>query len=220
MARTLVLDGPRRLRLEDRPGRALRAGEARLRARLSGISHGTELALYRGSSPFTDKVFDRGLRTFVPAGGDAAYPMTLGYEMVGEVVEVAPDVTGLRAGDLVHAGTPHEEETVLDVAAPLESAFPPVRLPTAERFERGVFVSLAAVAVQAVHDAGLKLGDAVSVHGLGAIGLMAVQMCALQGVRRVFAVDPDPRRRGVPGSAPPRRWTRTPSRRSEYGSAS
>jgi 2-desacetyl-2-hydroxyethyl bacteriochlorophyllide A dehydrogenase len=196
MARTLVLDGPRRLRLEDRPGRALQPGEARLRARLSGISHGTEMALYRGSSPFTDKVFDRGLRTFVPsAGGDAAYPMTLGYEMVGEVVEVAPGVSELRVGDLVHSGTPHEEETVLDVAASLRSAFPPVRLPTAERPERSVFVSLAAVALQAVHDAGLKLGDAVSVHGLGAIGLMAVQMCALEGARRVFAVDPDPRRR-------------------------
>ena len=33
-----------------------------MRAKLSGISHGTELSLYRGTSAFTDKVFDRGLR--------------------------------------------------------------------------------------------------------------------------------------------------------------
>ena len=92
MPRSLVLDGPRQLRLSDQPARPLRPGEIRLRARLSGISHGTELSLYRGTSAFTDKVFDRGLRAFVepPAGSVAAYPVTLGYEMVAEVLEVAP----------------------------------------------------------------------------------------------------------------------------------
>jgi len=59
MPRTLVLDGPRRLRLADHPTRPLHPGEIRLRARLSGISHGTELSLYRGTSAFTDKVTRR-----------------------------------------------------------------------------------------------------------------------------------------------------------------
>src|SRR5918996_4865963 len=119
MPRTLVLDGPRQLRLADQPTRPLRRGEIRLRARLSGISHGTELSLYRGTSAFTDKVFDRGLRAFVSphAGSVSTYPVTLGYEMVSEVVEVAPDVTAVTMGDLVHTGTPHQEETVLDVGA-------------------------------------------------------------------------------------------------------
>src|SRR5215217_8029748 len=108
MPRTLVLDGPHRLRLADHPTRALRPGEIRLRARLSGISHGTELSLYRGTSAFADKVFDRGLRAFVapPAGSVSAYPVTLGYEMVSEVVEVGSAVTEVQIGDLVHTGTP------------------------------------------------------------------------------------------------------------------
>jgi 2-desacetyl-2-hydroxyethyl bacteriochlorophyllide A dehydrogenase len=197
MPYTLVLDGPRRLRLAEQPARALRSGEARLRSRLSGISHGTELALYRGTSAFADGVFDRGLRAFVAphAGSPAAYPVALGYEMASEVVEVARDVTELRVGDLVHTGTPHQEETVLDVAASMQATYPLVRLPTEERLERAVFVSLAAVALRAVHDAEIKLGDAVSVHGLGAIGLLVVQMCTLDGIQRVFAVDPDRRRR-------------------------
>jgi 2-desacetyl-2-hydroxyethyl bacteriochlorophyllide A dehydrogenase len=197
MPRTLVLDGPRRLRLSDQPTRRLRPGEIRLRARLSGISHGTELSLYRGTSAFTDKVFDRGLRAFVEphAGSAATYPVTLGYEMVGEVMEVAPDVTELQVGDLVHTGTPHQEETVLDLAASLRATYPLVRLPTAERPERALFISLAAVALQAVHDAEMKLGDAVSVHGLGTIGLLTVQMCRLEGIQNVFAIDPDPVRR-------------------------
>jgi 2-desacetyl-2-hydroxyethyl bacteriochlorophyllide A dehydrogenase len=197
MPRTLVLDGPRRLRLAEQPTRRLRRGEIRLGARLSGISHGTELSLYRGTSAFTDKVFDRGLRAFVepPAGSAATYPVTLGYEMVAEVLEVAPDVTQVAPGDLVHTGTPHQEETVLDLAASLQATYPLVRLPTAERPERALFISLAAVALQAVHDAEMKLGDAVSVHGLGTIGLLTVQMCRLEGIQNVFALDPDPARR-------------------------
>src|ERR687890_280727 len=197
--RSLVLDGPRQLRLADQPSRPLRPGEVRLRARMSGISHGTELNLYRGTSAFTDKVFDRGLRAFVaPAAGSAsAYPVTLGYEMVSEVVEVGPEVTAVKVGDLVHTGTPHQEETVLDVAASLQTTYPLVVLPTDERPHRALFISLAAVALQAVHDAEIKLGDSVSVHGLGVIGLMAVQMCLLEGIQNVFAVDPDPRRRAL-----------------------
>jgi 2-desacetyl-2-hydroxyethyl bacteriochlorophyllide A dehydrogenase len=192
-----VLEGVRRLRLAEQPSAPLRAGEVRLRSRLSGISHGTELSLYRGTSAFTDKVFDRGLRAFVTphAGSASAYPVMLGYEMVSEVVEVAPDVTAVAVGDLVHTGTPHQEETVLDVGESLRATYPLVVLPSRERPERALFVSLAAVALQAVHDAEIKLGDAVSVHGLGAIGLMAVQMCLLEGIQNVFGVDPDPRRR-------------------------
>ncbi|HEX7746422.1 MAG TPA: zinc-binding dehydrogenase [Micromonosporaceae bacterium] len=202
MARTLVLDGPRQLRLHDQPSRPLKPGEIRLRARISGISHGTELSLYRGSSAFADKVFDRGLRAFVApqAGAVSCYPVTLGYEMVGEVVEVAPDVTGLTVGDLVHTGTPHQEETVLDVAASLTATYPLVKLSTDERLERALFISLAAVALQAVHDAQIKLGDAVSVHGLGAIGLLTLQMCRLEGIQNVFGIDPDPHRRELAAS--------------------
>ena len=48
---------------------------------------------------------------------------------------------------------------------------------------------------QAVHDAEIKLGDTVSVHGLGAIGLMTIQMCRLEGIQNVYAIDPDPHRR-------------------------
>jgi 2-desacetyl-2-hydroxyethyl bacteriochlorophyllide A dehydrogenase len=195
--RALVLESSRELTLSEQPSAPLLAGEARLRSRLSGISHGTELSLYRGTSAFTDKVFDRGLRAFVSphAGSVSAYPVTLGYEMVSEVVEVAPDVTAVKVGDLVHTGTPHQEETVLDVGASLEATYPLVVLPTAERLERALFISLSAVALQAVHDAEIKLGDAVSVHGMGAIGLMAIQMCQLEGIQNVYAVDPDPRRR-------------------------
>jgi len=199
VSRALVLKGSHELQLVEHPPAPLLVGEARLRARLSGISHGTELSLYRGTSAFADRVFDRGLRAFVTphAGTASAYPVTLGYEMVSEVVEVAPDVTAIKVGDLVHTGTPHQEETVLDVAESLSATYPLVVLPSVERLERALFISLSAVALQAVHDAEIKLGDAVSVHGLGAIGLMTIQMCLLEGIQNVYGIDPDPRRRAL-----------------------
>ena len=79
--------------------------------------------------------------------------------MVAEVLEVA-DVTEVAVGDLVHTGTPHQEETVLNLASSLGATYPLVRLPTTERPERALFISVAAVALQAVHDAEMKLGDA------------------------------------------------------------
>src|ERR1044072_7078179 len=114
--RNLLLEGPRTLALAEAEHRPLRPGEARVRTLRRGISHGTELTLYRGTSPFGDRVFDRDLRAFVPAAHNGAFPQRLGYELVAEVTEVAGDVAGLAVGDVVHAGAPHGEEAVLDVA--------------------------------------------------------------------------------------------------------
>ena len=50
MPRTMVLKGPRRLHLTEQPARPLQPGRVPLRSRMSGISHGTELSLYRGTS--------------------------------------------------------------------------------------------------------------------------------------------------------------------------
>jgi threonine dehydrogenase-like Zn-dependent dehydrogenase len=167
-----------------------------VKALLSGISHGTELNLYRGTSAFADRVFDRDLRAFVrPDPPRSTYPATLGYELVGTVEEVGAEVHELRPGDLVHVGAPHRDEAVLDLDAAAASAYPPVLLPEDAPLERWLFVSVGAVALVAAHDARIKLGDHVAVIGLGAIGLLLVQMARLAGARRVTAVDPVASRR-------------------------
>jgi threonine dehydrogenase-like Zn-dependent dehydrogenase len=61
-------------------------------------------------------------------------------------------------------------------------------------------VSVASVALQAVHDARIKVGDAVAVSGLGAIGLLVVQLALSNGARQVIAVDPLPARRQLADS--------------------
>jgi threonine dehydrogenase-like Zn-dependent dehydrogenase len=49
----------------------------------------------------------------------------------------------------------------------------------------------------AVRDAGIRLGDRVAVFGLGAIGLMAVQLARLAGAAQLIAVDPIAPRRAL-----------------------
>jgi threonine dehydrogenase-like Zn-dependent dehydrogenase len=191
----LLLERGRELVLADEPSPPLRAGEVRLRTLASGISHGTELSLYRGSSPFAARVFDRELRAFVPANGDTAFPLRLGYELIAEVAEVADGVNGLRVGDVVHAGAPHGEEAVLDVAAARASTYPLIALPPELPHERALFASVGAVALQAVHDGRPHVGDHVAVVGLGAIGLLTVQLARLAGAGRVTAIDLDAPRR-------------------------
>jgi threonine dehydrogenase-like Zn-dependent dehydrogenase len=163
VVRSLVLEGPRKVRLQADDPLPLGPRDVRVRAILSGISHGTELNLYRGGSPFADRTFDRELRAFVrPDPSRPTYPSPLGYELVGVVEETGAAVDELDIGDLVHAGVPHE---------------------------RWLFVSLAMVALVAMHDARVKVGDHVAVFGLGAIGLLLVQLARMAGSGRVVGVD-------------------------------
>lgn len=172
------------------------ARDVRVRALVSGISHGTELNLYRGSSAFAESVFDHDLRAFVRRDPlRPTYPATLGYETVGVVEQIGSSVRELSVGDLVHTGTPHAEEAVLDVDAAAQASYPLVRLPIGEAPERWLFLSVGAVALVALHDAHLRLGDQVVVVGLGAIGLLLVQMVRLAGAARVTGVDPVATRR-------------------------
>ena len=85
--RSLILTAPRTLVFEDTDDAPLGTDEVRVRTLFSGVSAGTELTQYRGTSPFMDRRFDEATRLFVP--GDAPswpYPVrTLGYEEVGEM---------------------------------------------------------------------------------------------------------------------------------------
>ena len=57
MARALLLEAPRTVRLANEEAARLAPREIRVRALVSGISHGTELNLYRGTSAFDERVF-------------------------------------------------------------------------------------------------------------------------------------------------------------------
>lgn len=196
MPREYTLARPRELQFNTYEDAPLAPDEVRAQAVLSGISHGTELNLFRGTAPFHDKRFDPDLRLFVPDSGAGMYPATLGYEWVGRVVAAGAEVKGIAPGDLVHLPFPHREThtfrpaelTMIGRAEPLPASLTP---------EGAVMLALAGVALQAVHDAHIKLGDRVAVFGMGVIGLLAVQLARLNGALWIDAVDPLPQRRAL-----------------------
>jgi 2-desacetyl-2-hydroxyethyl bacteriochlorophyllide A dehydrogenase len=189
MPRELLLTGPRTLALADYEDPPLAPGEVRATATMSGISLGTELALYSGDSPFASKRFDLELRVFVedPA---AAYPSRLGYEWVGVVRDTGAGVDTPRPGQRIHVTLPHRETQTFATAGP-----PWLALPDELGDEHATVLQSTAIALQAVRDAEIAAGDRVAVLGLGAFGLLAVQLARLDGAALVVGVDPVASRR-------------------------
>lgn len=195
MPRKLQLIAPRQVVLVPYEEATLGEDQVRAAAVLGGISHGTELNLYRGTAPFADKAFNSELRLFLPRT-EAAPTMGLGYEWVGQVTEVGAQVQTLKPGDLVHMLLPHAETHTFAAEGVLyRGCIEP--LPAQVQPEEAVLLALAGVALQAVHDARIKVGDRVAVFGLGAIGLLAVQLARLNGAGWIDAIDLYPLRRAL-----------------------
>ena len=184
-----MLMGPRKLAVREYEERPLRPNEVRIRSVLSAEKHGTMLAFYRGTAPFLEKRYDHRLGLFLERGeGRGVYPMHVGNMTVGVVVEVGEGVERLKVGDRVFGYLPiRETHTVSE-----DEVWP---APPELSDEELVCVDPAAVALMAVREGMVRLGDTVAVFGLGAIGLMTVQMAKLSGALTVIGVDPLERRR-------------------------
>ena len=182
-------EGPRRVSVVEVEEQPLEPGQVRLRTRYSGISAGTELTAYRGSNPYLAKRWDAERRIFVEDRVSFEYPVDgWGYEEVGEVVELGPDVSLVAEGDVVYGTWGHRSSKVVDedwAAARL--------LPAGADPLLGVFSRIGAIALNAVLDADVHVGEDVAVFGLGVPGQIVGQLVRLNG-GRVLAVDAVPRR--------------------------
>jgi threonine dehydrogenase-like Zn-dependent dehydrogenase len=188
MPNELLLTAPRVIRIVAYEDPVLGPDEVRAVAIASGISHGTELALYRGDTAFGRKLFDLDLRQFVEDAEAQPYPMRLGYEWVGRVDAIGADVRGIEVGDRLHLTLPHRETHTVTFARDLGASW--LVLPRELDSERAALLQAATITLQAVHDARLKVGDRVAIFGLGALGLLAVQLARLSGAGWIAAVDP------------------------------
>ena len=187
----LVLKGPRELAFEPFEHNQLGPDEVRVRTLYSGISAGTELTQYRGTSPFLDKRFDEARRLFVADEGPSwPYPVrTLGYEEVGEIVELGSSVRDVGLGDRVFGTWNHRTHAIISADYARDRAMPKDADPRI-----GIFSHIGAVALNGVHDAQLRIGDTVAVFGLGVPGQIVAQAAKASGAT-VIGVDPDPDRR-------------------------
>lgn len=173
---------------EDYPEKPLKAGQVKIKIKWCGIC-GSDLHEYMHGPmsipsephPVTGKMF----------------PLIMGHEFSGEIVEVAPDVTDYKIGDRVTANPfiscghchmclnnrPLSCVTVALYGLMEDGAFAEylnieadhlIRLPDNLTYEEGALIEPLAVTVHALHESEVKVGQTVLVTGAGPIGLCAV----------------------------------------------
>lgn len=187
MPRELIAIAPRTPVLREYDEPLLRSNQVRIRTEFASPKHGTELISYR-DEPAAHRQYSRELGAVVPLDGEAGagFPMRLGNMAVGTVIEAGSDATRFQTGDRVFGHWPIRETHVVD-----QDLVDP--MPEGVSAETVVCLDPAVMAFP-IRDAGIQLGDSVAVFGMGAIGLVAIQLARLAGADQVIAVDPLPAR--------------------------
>ncbi|MFA1611876.1 zinc-dependent alcohol dehydrogenase [Halobellus rubicundus] len=181
--RSLYFTGPyetsvRRTSVEPAPD------EICVETRVSAVSAGTELLIYRGEAP-TDLPADETLDTLE---GDLSFPLRYGYAAVGDVVAVGEAVDDHWADRTVFAFNPHETRFSVptDLAVPLPDGV--------DAEEMALFPSVE-TATSLVLDGRPRIGEDVVVFGAGVVGLCTIAVLASFPLGRLIAVEPIPERR-------------------------
>lgn len=154
--------------LEEVPSAPLLPGHVRIRIRATGIN-------------FADVLMVKGLYQEKPP-----LPFSPGIEVAGEVLELAPDVKGMKPGDRVfgmlgNGGLATEAVVPAPILMPIPEG---IDFVTAAAFPVAYGTSHVALS----HRAGLKAGETLLVLGAaGGVGLTAVEIGALMGAKVIAA---------------------------------
>ena len=189
MPRQLIAPGPEQVAFAEIESPPLTPTQVRVRSRWGAAKHGTEMSLFRGYAG-PRGAFDNERRLFRAERPGVRYPVGLGNMCVGDVVEAGSAVEGVAVGDTVFAHGSFREEHVWESGRVRQ-------LSEGVPWQAAVCLDPADFALGAVRDGHVRLGDAVAVFGLGAIGLMVVQLARLAGASPVIGVDPIGIRRRV-----------------------
>jgi len=169
---------------------SLKAGEIRVKSMFGAPKHGTEVTFVT-DDPYADVYYDIETRLFkkkTPEPCAGTFP--LGNMFVGIVTEVASDVTKAKIGDNVAGyGGLKEFHTVNETEV--------WHLSDKMTWKEAVCFDPLQFALGGIRDGNVRAGDKVLISGLGAIGLMAVQLAKKAGVTFVAVSDPIAKRRDV-----------------------
>lgn len=127
----------------------------------------------------TDLNVYRELQTNLP-GWKPNYPCGIGGSGVGRVVEIGKEVKEVKIGEEILAWNVQEYSAI--------DADKLIRIQGAPH-EEASFLHQARVGLNAIRRARMVLGDNALVIGLGAIGILTLQLARLAGAGRLFATD-------------------------------
>lgn len=176
-ARALWLEPPYACALHREPLPERAAGQLLVRSRYSAVSGGTETLVFSGAVPESE--YARMRAPF--QAGSLPGPVKHGYANVGVVEDGPEDWLGREVFCLY----PHQTRYVVDADAV-------VALPADVPAARAVLAANMETAVNALWDAGIGVGDRVSVVGAGVIGALIAGLAAGIPGTQVELIDIDP----------------------------
>jgi threonine dehydrogenase-like Zn-dependent dehydrogenase len=165
--------------------------QVRVKAEFGSAKHGTELAFikgYGGARGRFDKELGLLIKSDAPPG--PFRPGGIGNMFVGIVTGVGGEVKDLAVGDRVLSYGGFRQAHNAEAGRCW-------KMPAGLSWKSAVCLDPADYAMAAVRDGHVRIGDAVAIFGLGAIGLMVLQLCKISGASPVIAVDPLPNRRAA-----------------------
>ena len=145
-------------------------------AEVSGISPGTELAVYTGTHQWLQD----------PNLPDWKFPFRSGYSAAGTVVAVGKSITGWKPGDRVSFPGNHASAELLTIGNERGRLW---KLPDNLDFEKAALAVIMRYGMGASIRAGLTLGRSFAVLGLGMIGQSALRCAMAAGASPVIGID-------------------------------
>lgn len=168
------IDAPRMVSIREVALREPQDQEISVRAVLSGVSAGTELAVYRGTiNTLNDSRW----------GYWSEYPISPGYELLGYVEKRGAAVRDVKEGDRVICHAPHG--TAATVGYQDYAVVPP-----SVGDEEATMAMLGATTAHGFRRAKVVYGERILVLGLGVVGLLSAEHARRGGAREVILADP------------------------------
>ncbi len=163
--------------------------QVRVRNTHGAEKHGTMAAFVHGHGNKRGQ-WDSVRQVFLPGGVAWNYPIPLGNMQVGLVEEIGNAVTTYAVNDRILTFGSFAPTALVDEATSW-------KLRADTDWKIATCLDPAVYALCALRDAHVRIGDAVAIFSLGAIGLMAVQLAKLAGCHPIIAIDPLANRRDV-----------------------
>jgi threonine dehydrogenase-like Zn-dependent dehydrogenase len=182
IARAFWLAAPGRGEIRSTPLADGGRGDVLIRAAASAISRGTESLVFTGGVPPSEYQLMR-----CPfQDGDFPAPVKYGYASVG-IVEAGP--VALH-GQRVFCLYPHQDRYIVPASAVLP-------VPAAVPDERATLAANMETAINAMWDAGPRVGDRIAIIGAGVVGCFIASLAAKLPGTRVELIDIDRRRERI-----------------------